>query len=137
MDIDKTSTPAPAGKPVTVIPNYSLYTSNLFACRIPIGPNDPYSPNDHWQWTATQWRGIIGPDLTIYVRDTPATESATQSVEITAPEGRPDVGLIIVRRAKADTDGEQGADIEASVLRRLGFEVSEWVRAFCAGNGKE
>lgn len=134
MDIDKrnstasttsaSATKVSSGsvKPVSIIPNYSLHTSNTYARHIPIGPSDPYSPNDHWQWTATQWRGIIGPDLTIYVRDAVSGESGRPSFEIEPVEGRPDVALFVVRR--------EGDGVEASLLRRVGFEVSEWVRAF-------
>ena len=130
-----------AAKPVSIIPNYSLHTSNMIACSIPLGSSDPYSPNDHWQWTATQWRGIIGPDLTIYIRDTVAGESGRPSVEIESVDGRPDVGLFVVRRMKQEsqeTTGDTKAgnmQVEASVLRRVGFEVSEWVRAFGTAAG--
>ena len=161
MDVDA-DPPAPAATPVAIIANYSLHASNVFAHRIPIGPHDPYSPNDHWQWTATQWRGIVGPDLTVYVRDAAyahegggarGATAAAPAVEIETVEGRPDVGLFVVRRteteaemetragaggaaagaAHADTDTDAGADadvLEPSVLRRLGFEIGEWVRAF-------
>lgn len=140
-DIDKTPTgpshptaTAPSNtstsKPLLLIPNYSLHASNAFALRIPIGPSDPYSPHDHWQWTATQWRGIIGPDLTIYVRDAQAVmESAP--VEVGHVDGRADVGVITVVR-KVRGEGGEG-DVEPSVLRRLGFEVGEWVMGFTAG----
>ena len=130
-------------KPVSIIPNYSLHTSNVFACLIPLGKDDPYSPNDHWQWTATQWRGIIGPDLTIYVRDAAVGESGRPAVEIEGVDGRPDVGLFVVRKTKSDgqeggTEArDEGTQVEASVLRRVGFEVSEWVRAFGTKTGKD
>lgn len=113
------------GKPVSIIANYSLHASNFFACHIPIGSNDPYSAVDHWQWTASQWRGIIGPDLTIYIRDAAAGDMGKQSVDI-IEEGN----LFVVKRTKAE--GKETSEIEASTLRRLGFEVSEWVRAFGA-----
>lgn len=143
MDVDKeaskrnstlSNTTLTSIKPVSIIANYSLHTSNSFARQIPIGPHDPYSPNDHWQWTATQWRGIIGPDLTIYIRDASPGEPQ-HSVDMDAVDGRPDIGLFVVSRAGGEA--EQGAvgKLEASVLRRVGFEVSEWVRAF--GVGKE
>lgn len=146
MDLDKdlkrtstvsTSDKAPAySKPVSIIANYSLSTSNLVACLVPLGSNDPYSPNDHWQWTATQWRGIIGPDLTIYVRDAASMEGGRPPVEIEGVEGRPDVGLFVMRRTKGEgqdnsTEGKDTSlQAEAPVLRRMGFEVGEWVRAF-------
>ena len=144
MDLDKeperTSTSAtsdkaqpPSAKPFCVIANYSLSTSNLVACLIPLGQSDPYSPNDHWQWTATQWRGIVGPDLTIYIRDAASVESGRPQVEIEGVEGRSDVGLFVMSRTKTESQ-DGGIDgtlqVEASVLRRMGFEVGEWVRAF-------
>ena len=129
-----------SAKPISIIANYSLSTSNLVACLIPLGPNDPYSPNDHWQWTATQWRGIIGPDLTIYVRDAVSIESGRPPVEIEVVDGRIDVGLFVMRRTKPEHqdsgiyEKETTLEVEASVLRRMGFEVGEWVRAFGTSN---
>ncbi|KJX94883.1 hypothetical protein TI39_contig4153g00002 [Zymoseptoria brevis] len=140
MDVDSGSTSsansgkemssaATSTKPVSLIANYSLFASNFFACHIPITAHDPYSPLDHWTWTATQWRGIVSPDLTIYVRDSVSgSEGGKASVEIMA-----DGNLFSVKRTKIE--GKDELEIEPSVLRRLGFEVSEWVRAF--GNGAE
>jgi hypothetical protein len=132
--------PSTSAKPISIVANYSLSTSNLVACFIPLGPNDPYSPNDHWQWTATHWRGIIGPDLTIYVRDAASIESGRPPVEIEVVEGKMDVGLFVMRRTKTEhqdggIDGKETTlEVEASVLRRMGFEVGEWVRAFGTSN---
>lgn len=132
MDIDQTPTTAkpPARvlgstKPVGLIANYSLHASNVFACRIPIGSDDPYSPGDHWQWTATQWRKVVGPDLTIFLRDAVVGETGKATVEI-LEEGN----LFIVKRTKT-SDGK-ALELDSSALRRLGFEVGEWVRAFGA-----
>ncbi|KAK0282432.1 slightly ste11-like protein [Friedmanniomyces endolithicus] len=141
MDLDTPPTPTPTTtttttalpiatntpKPVGLIADYSLRASNVFACRIPIGPHDPYSPSDHWQWTATQWRGVVGPDLTVFVRDAGVGEAGKATVEI-MEEG----GLIVVKRSVGGGDGEGSGSggVDASVLRRLGFEVGEWVRAF-------
>jgi HMG box factor, other len=135
MDMHKTpsATQQPAGsslassnaKPVGMIANFSLHASNVFACRITIGPHDPYSPSDHWQWTATQWRGVVGPDLTIFVRDAVVGETGKPTVEISS-EGN----LFVVKRTKSE--GDKGWELDASALRRLGFEVGEWVRAFGA-----
>ncbi|KAK4548050.1 hypothetical protein LTR36_010770 [Oleoguttula mirabilis] len=132
MEVDKTPTTAKptssasfvnSAKPVGIIANYSLHASNVFACRIPIGPLDQYSPSDHWQWTATQWRGVIGPDLTIFVRDAVVGETGKATVEM-MEEGN----LFVVKRTRSEAD--KGLELEPSALRRLGFEVSEWVRAF-------
>lgn len=121
-----------AGKRVAIISNYSLRTSNALARLIPIAPadpTDPYLPADHWQWTATQWRGIIGPDLTIYLQDAPCTPGSNVLIE--AVEGRRGAGLFVVNgTAVADEPSHTGLALQESVLRRLAFEVSEWVRAF-------
>ncbi|KAF2860874.1 hypothetical protein K470DRAFT_196811, partial [Piedraia hortae CBS 480.64] len=112
-------------KPIALIPNFSLHASNVFACKIVIGPHDAYSPTDHWQWTATQWRGIVGPDVTIYLKD--STEDVAgngkAAVEITGGGN-----LIVVTRKVGGEKEKLGLD--ASTLRRLSFELGEWIRAF-------
>lgn len=130
MDVDKTpvATGTPAAlvaKPVAIVSNYSVHASNVFACRIPISPQDHYSPSDHWQWAATQWRGVVGPDLTVYLRDAVMGESGKPTVEM-LEEGN----IFVVKRTKSD--GEDTLQLEPITLRRLGFEVGEWVRAFGA-----
>ncbi|KAK6599604.1 HMG box protein [Botrytis cinerea] len=53
--------------PIALIPHgYSLTLSDAYSLKLPI--NDSYAPIDHWQWMATLWRGIVGADLTIYVK---------------------------------------------------------------------
>ena len=52
--------------PIAIIPRYQLTLTDTAASKVPI--SDEYSPTDHWQWMATLWRGIIGPDVTIVVR---------------------------------------------------------------------
>ncbi|KAI7062743.1 hypothetical protein KC327_g13263 [Hortaea werneckii] len=66
-------------KPIILLPNFSLHTSTAFALRIPIDANSQYSAPDHWQWAATQWRGVVGPDLTIYVRDSSSSGGSSAS----------------------------------------------------------
>jgi hypothetical protein len=112
MDIDKTVV-KPTVKPITIIPLFSLHASNTFACRIPL--IDTYAPNDHWSWNATQWRGVVGADLTIYLKD---GEEKGKMVE-----QREEDRLFVVRRG-------DDVDVDGSTLRRVGFEVGEWVRAF-------
>lgn len=133
MDVDtKTKPPRPGKvalspssttKPVSLVANYSLYASNFFACHIPIETHARYSPKDHWEWTATHWRGIISPDLTIYLRDSVAGDAGKATVEIM--EGG---NVFVVKRTKVE--GKDVLEVEPSTLRRLGFEVSEWVREF-------
>lgn len=119
----KGSSTSSTTKPVSIIANYSLHASNFFACHIPIESYAQYSPKDHWEWTATHWRGIISPDLTIYVKDSAIAESGKPTVEIMEPGS-----LFVVKRSKME--GKDVLEVEPSTLRRLGFEVSEWVRGF-------
>jgi len=113
MDVDTSSASKPTAKPIAILSLFSLHASNTFACRIPL--IDTYAPNDHWSWNATQWRGVVGADLTIYLKD---GEEKGKMVEQSEEER-----LFVVRRG-------DGADVDGSTLRRVGFEVGEWVRAF-------
>jgi hypothetical protein len=106
--------------PVAILPTYQLHASNVFTSRIPI--QDAYSPTDHWQWMATLWRGTIGPDLTIYIH-TPEPKEQAQSGKLV--DVNYEVRCLTVRR-------EKGADFEPAALRRVGFEVSEWVHDVAA-----
>ncbi|EON96261.1 putative hmg box protein [Phaeoacremonium minimum UCRPA7] len=122
--VDKTA--ASSQLPVALITDgFSLTLSDKFASSVPIA--DSYAPVDHWQWMATLWRGIIGPDLVIYVRS--ATEDEVNTL------GGVDfksAGIMIVR-----VNESKGLDEKTE--RRLGFEVMEWVRAgtFKEGFGRE
>jgi hypothetical protein len=101
---------------VALVPDgFSLTLSDRFACSVPI--LDSYAPVDHWQWMATLWRGIIGPDLVIYVR--PSTEEEILrhgSVELKS------ASLLVVRVSN-------GTGLDEKTERRIGFEIIEWVRA--------
>lgn len=125
-DVSVTATPTAKGKvlPIALVPRgFSLSTSDTFALRIPI--NDSYAPVDHWQWMATLWRGIVGPDLTIYVNKVGRDElNKMGGVEI-----RGDCAAIIVRVL-------EGANMDEKTARRLGFEVVEFVRNVESGFGR-
>ncbi|KAJ4297831.1 slightly ste11-like protein [Kalmusia sp. IMI 367209] len=111
------ASPVPCPKPVLILPTYQLHASDLYASRIPI--QDVYSPMDHWQWMATLWRGTVGPDLTIYIKDADKDR-----------EGRDGGKLVEINdevRCLTLTKGGQGTFAEAA-LRRVGFEVGEWIR---------
>lgn len=110
---------ASSKKPVIILPTFQLHASVAYASRIPI--QDAYSPTDHWQWMATLWRGIVGPDLTLYVKSYDTKE---------APQGKmveldDQVRCLTVLKA-------QGRGFADASLRRVGFEVSEWVRGIGA-----
>lgn len=115
----RTSSSAPAKKPIIILPTFQLHASVAYASRIPI--QDAYSPTDHWQWMATLWRGIVGPDLTLYVKTYDAKE---------APQGKmvdldDQVRCLTVMKP-------QGKPFADASLRRVGFEVGEWVRGISA-----
>ncbi|KAL9089131.1 MAG: hypothetical protein Q9165_005944, partial [Trypethelium subeluteriae] len=113
--------------PVVIIPSYQLFASDTYASRVPI--SDAYSPADHWQWMATLWRGTVGPDITVYVRDCGPEELARDKLF----EVRDEIRCLIVRRDKNNEEGTVGQP----ALRRVSFEIAEWVRAINVGKGEE
>ena len=110
--------------PVALVQHgFSLTTSDAYSLRIPI--NDSYAPVDHWQWMATLWRGIVGPDVTIYAKRVEKDEmDRCGGVEI-----RDDCSGIIVRVTDSGNMDEKTA-------RRLGFEVTEFVRSMEGAFGR-
>lgn len=131
--------PAPTGVPIALLPSFQLSHTDAAASRIPIA--DEYAPVDHWQWMATLWRGIVGPDVTVAVVPTlpipPAISATSNSSEAKSIArhgaskigggGATEVRLEDARAIVVREDGK-GAVVEG-VLRRVGFEVSEWVRS--------
>ncbi|KAI9717059.1 MAG: hypothetical protein M1812_004994 [Candelaria pacifica] len=107
-------------RPIALINRYQLTLSDNAATHIAI--DDAYAPIDHWQWMATLWRGIVGPDITVYVKEA----SGEELNKFGGVEVRGDAKAMVVRL-------EKGKACEERALRRLGFEVGEWVR----GIGKE
>lgn len=138
MDVDDSSfVQSTQPRVVVLLRTYTLSATNAWASGIAI--KDRYSPNDHWQWTATLWRGIPGADMTVYLKDVDVKHAAAQEefgnggVEIKKKEN-----VMVVRRIKSgdstsDKSGLEG--VEAGALRRLGFEIGEWVRGIGSGKG--
>ncbi|KAF1835982.1 hypothetical protein BDW02DRAFT_578284 [Decorospora gaudefroyi] len=107
-------------KPVIILPTFQLQASVAYASRIPI--QDAYSATDHWQWMATLWRGTVGPDLTLYVKTYDAKEGHTGA----KPDLDDPVRCLTVFKERA------GKFTEAD-LRRVGFEVNEWIKGMGSG----
>ena len=117
-DVDvspKTTGPAPASVPIALVPMYQLSLTDVFASRVPIA--DAYAPVDHWQWMATLWRGVVGPDVTVAVGRGDGG-GVKGGVEIRLGDAK----AILVREGVGE-----------GVLRRVGFEVGEWVRGLGEG----
>lgn len=105
--------------PVALVPRYQLTTADAFACSIPI--QDSYTPLDHWQWMASLWRGCIGPDITVYIRE--CTKDELDRVGGNPVEVRlQDVRTVILRKV-AGTPRE----LEVKALKRVGFEVEDFL----------
>ncbi|KAF2464942.1 uncharacterized protein BDR25DRAFT_241442 [Lindgomyces ingoldianus] len=110
-------------KPVVILPTYQLRASDTYTSRIPI--QDAYSPTDHWQWMATLWRGTVGPDLTIYVQSSESKETPPKGKLVELNE---EVRCLTVKKDKM-------SPFEEGALRRVGFEVSEWIRGIGSKSG--
>ncbi|MCJ1392452.1 hypothetical protein MMC18_005319 [Xylographa bjoerkii] len=121
--------------PIAIIPRYQLTLSDLAASTIPIA--DAYAPVDHWQWMATLWRGIVGPDITIVVR--PANgqyEGGIANGNSSPREESRNGGGVEVRLQDARTITllcPNVGKVQESALRRMGFEVGEYVRYLKTG----
>jgi len=113
--------------PLLLVSNYILRACNAWASALPIG--EVYSPADHWSWSATLFRGIVGPDLTVYVKNidrekeepVSAGGAVAEAMHMKANvEMKDEVGAILVKREKGK--------VEDGAVRRVAFEVGEWVR---------
>ncbi|KAI4185310.1 MAG: hypothetical protein L6R41_004197 [Letrouitia leprolyta] len=109
--------------PVALVPSYQLTQTDASACRIPI--DDNYAPTDHWQWMASMWRGIVGPDITIVVKAhdeaAPLEQKGRRNNVVNVDVRLEDSRAVVVRV-------EKGGKIVEGSLRRVGFEVGEWMR---------
>ncbi|KAI0116309.1 hypothetical protein GGR51DRAFT_545895 [Nemania sp. FL0031] len=129
-----TASSSPHRLPIAILSDgYSLTFSDRYAGALHV--NDAYRADDHWQWVATLWRGIVGADLTVYVKRSAddaappphggGSGNSNNSVEIAGP------GVMVIRV-------QDGGRVDEKLERRLGFEIAEWVRggSFMAGFGK-
>lgn len=122
--------------PIALVPRFQLTQTDASASNVPI--SDSYSPTDHWQWMASLWRGIVGPDMTVVILSEDDTGAEKERAE-TRPSNKirngknhnvevrlDDSGAIVVRV-------EQGGKVGEGSLRRVGFEVEEWIRGRADG----
>ncbi|KXJ86683.1 hypothetical protein Micbo1qcDRAFT_218863 [Microdochium bolleyi] len=133
----------PTKMPVAIVSTgYSLTVSDKWAAALQEpGLTDAYSADDHWRWIATLWRGIVGADLTIYIREQHEVSSeAPSSVELltasaVSASNSPTGAGSGSRGATGGEDAcvmvvtmEKHRGMDEKLERRLGFEIMEWVR---------
>ncbi|KAI1311137.1 hypothetical protein F5Y03DRAFT_382278 [Xylaria venustula] len=120
--------------PVAILSDgYSLTFSDRYAGALHV--NDAYRADDHWQWVATLWRGVVGADLTVCVkRSAPAADSESGSNSGGGGSGGVDMAGSGVMMLRVPESGR----VDEKLERRLGFEIAEWVRggSFMAGFAK-
>ena len=125
-ELEDASVPTKHPIPVAVIPRYQLTLTDMAASVVPI--SDGYSPVDHWQWMAATWRGIPGPDITILVKPYMEEGEGSQSSGSDGKARSPDVEVRLLDYRTVIVRYEKGGTIAESSLRRVVFEVEEWVR---------
>ena len=117
--------------PIAIIPQYQLSLTDAAASRCPI--KDAYAPIDHWQWMATLWRGVVGPDITVVIKG--VDNSGNNSPKEDGVKG----AVVEIRLADARAVAvrmDQEGKISIGSLRRVGFEIGEWLRAFNEVEGR-
>ncbi|EFY86728.1 HMG box transcription factor [Metarhizium acridum CQMa 102] len=116
-------TPPDDGRRPTAVPKmpvalvkggFSLTISDQYASAMTM--SDRYSPVDHWQWTASLWRGTASPDLVVHIQESNDDASKPGVVDISR-----NMGLISVRVSA-------GQGLDEATERRMAFEVMEWMR---------
>ncbi|GKZ37601.1 hypothetical protein AbraIFM66950_009218 [Aspergillus brasiliensis] len=104
--------------PVALIPQYQLTTTDAFACSVQ--SRDSYAPLDHWEWMASLWRALVGPDVTVYIRECRKEElerHGANPVEVRLHDAR----TIVVRVAASSNQ------LMEKSLRRVGFEIEDFL----------
>lgn len=130
-----TSLPTKSPKiPLLIINNHILHATNVWSSSIPI--TDSYSPVDQWRWFASLWRGIIGADVTVYIKslgtgdgDQQEKKKGVGKMPAAIVEIKEEFGTIVVR--------QDAKRVDDSAVRRVAFEVGEWVRRTAGGVGEE
>lgn len=111
--------------PVLFIRSWLMSTIDRYTVWIP-ATND-HRVTEHWEWTAYMWQGVVAPDLIIYVRAASIEEISERGATEVADGGN----LMLIRHSKDDTvrdpDGQRTHGFQSGALRRIGFEVGEWL----------
>ncbi|KAF1812553.1 hypothetical protein P152DRAFT_458387 [Eremomyces bilateralis CBS 781.70] len=127
--------------PVLLLPTYQLAASDHFATRVPI--RDSYAAPDHWQWMASLWRGVPSADITVYIKDLPRGAASSPPGSSSGVGGAaggltPGIGVEVKEEMRTVVlKREAGKDVEEKWLRRVGFEVGEWMRGMRVASEEE
>ena len=129
---DAATSPAHADSslPILLLNRYSHFATTAWASQVPM--KGLYGAKEHWLWFATLWRDAIGPDVTVYVRDVSGDEMANRKPEERV-ELMQDLRVIFVRNPRGV--GQDRRRVEGPTLRRIGFEVTEWIRRVSGMDG--
>ncbi|KAI4238923.1 MAG: hypothetical protein LQ349_000765 [Xanthoria aureola] len=113
-------------QPIALVPGYQLTQTDAFASHIPI--DDAWTPVEHWQWMAAMWRGTVGPDITIAVKAVEEGAVEQQKAGGAKRAGGGEVDVQLDEHRVVVVKIEKGGMVAEGSLRRLGFEVGEYVR---------
>ncbi|EZF34905.1 hypothetical protein H109_01038 [Trichophyton interdigitale MR816] len=106
---------------VALVPHYQLATTESHAGSTP--HNSSHDAIDHWERMAMQWGSCVGPDITVYIRDCDQVELSKYGIGNPVENRLNDVRTLVIRRLAGSTEG-----IDEKALRRVGFEVKEFLR---------
>ncbi|KAL8915098.1 MAG: hypothetical protein Q9171_000401 [Xanthocarpia ochracea] len=112
--------------PIALVPCYQLTQTDAFASHIPI--DDAWTPVEHWQWMAAMWRGIVGPDITIAVKAVEEGGAEQQKAGSGRRPGGGEVDVQLEEHRAVVVKIEKGGKVAEGSLRRLGFEIGEYLR---------
>ena len=111
--------------PIALVSPWQLTVTDAYASCVPI--DDSYAPEAHWQWMASSWRGVVGADVTIAVKDPSTDDAAGENGGKSGKERVPTVDVRLEEANSVVVKGERGGGVNEGALRRVGFEVGEWV----------
>lgn len=101
---------------VNIIPFSPLTVSQRAAHSVPI--LDAYSDDEHWHWFAEFWRGQFKPNMIIYIEE----HSNADVMRIKQQH----MFILLVTTSKFDDSAM--FTLNSKQLRRISFEVIEWLR---------
>ena len=102
---------------VNIIPFSPLMSIGRAASQMPI--TDACSNETHWRWHAEYWRGSPRPDITINILDPEGTLKDREVLRIWGYN----MNTLVITKANSGH-----VVFTAKQLRRVGFEVEEWLR---------